>query len=216
MIFKQLQLGSLKNFVYLIGCEQEKKAAVIDPAWEEEKIFEALKQLELDLEQIYLTHTHFDHIEAVDRVLSRFSEAKIFVHEKEAPRLIEQKGVIPFGYLKGGERIRLGKLKVEVIHTPGHQPGGVCFLVYGRLFTGDTLFIGRCGRVDFPGGSATDMWQSLSKIKALPPETVIYPGHHYGEVPFRTLSEEVHRNSFLQAKDFAQFQRLCEEKLPKS
>lgn len=231
MLLVQAELGKFKNFNYLIGAEETPETAVIDPAWEEEKLFARLKEEGRRLTAILLTHTHHDHMEAVDRVLARCPKARLYVHKKEAPRLIDVKGILPYAYLEGGEVINEAGLDIRVIHTPGHQPGGVCFFLEGerekggendaspssrRLFTGDTLFIGRCGRVDFPGGNVEAMYESLQRIKALPDDTVLYPGHNYGKVPCQNLSEEKRTNPFLQADDFETFRKACEEHLPRS
>ena len=106
------------------------------------------------------------------------------------------------------DTVQVGKLFVQLLHTPGHTPGSQCILVNGMLFTGDTLFVGTCGRCYFPYSDPGEMYQSLSRLKKLPPETVFYPGHDYGATPFNTIAKESQANPFLLANAPEQFLKM--------
>jgi len=147
MIFEQIEVGNMQNFSYIIGDEESKEAAVIDAGWDAEKIVEMAKDLKI--RYILLTHTHYDHINSLPK-LYELTKAKIMVHEDDA-KDVESFG-IPYETVKDKDEITMGKLKFKVIHTPGHTPGSVSYLVEGKLFTGDMLFVEAIGRVDLPGG----------------------------------------------------------------
>ena len=138
--------------------------------------------------------------EALEPVLAKAREAGIKVVAHEASRIEADLRV------RGGDSLELGQAKVKVIHTPGHSEGSICLFDGRDLFTGDTLFIGNCGRTDLPGGSVRKLYHSLhDTILALPPETLIYPGHDYGDAPFRTLGEERKTNPTLVARSLEEF-----------
>ncbi|OGN60144.1 MAG: hypothetical protein A3F40_00240 [Chlamydiae bacterium RIFCSPHIGHO2_12_FULL_27_8] len=183
-------LGPLENNTFLIICEKTNKAAVIDPS------FGALKALKkytvnknIFIEKILLTHSHFDHIYDVNKIKTEYS-ALIYIHELDVKNLTDPgsdnifsdvlvEKVIPDVLLKGGEQIKIGEIILDVIHTPGHTPGGICFLSKKDkiLFSGDTLFKGTYGRIDFPTSNREDMINSLKKLSQLDKETIVYPGH---------------------------------------
>ncbi|MBI2360249.1 MAG: MBL fold metallo-hydrolase [Deltaproteobacteria bacterium] len=212
LYFKQLQIGSMQNFVYLIGSTETRKAAVIDPAWDIETILSHAAADDMEITHALVTHTHPDHvgswlrgarIEGVEELLAR-TKTKIVVHRAEAEFL---KSLSPSDMVKaqGGDVIDVGGLSIKLIHTPGHTPGSQCFLLDGplisepRLIAGDTLFIGSCGRVDFPGGSAEKMYESLTqKLMRLPDETILFPGHNYAAKPQSTMAEQKKTNPYLQ------------------
>jgi hydroxyacylglutathione hydrolase len=140
----------------------------------------------------------------VSELLSK-SKAKVVVHKAEAEFL---KGLSPTDIIKGesGDKIDIGGVEVQLLHTPGHTPGSQCFMVDDRLVSGDTLFIGACGRVDLPGGSAEQLYYSLTqKLMALPDNTVLFPGHHYSERPASTIGQEKQSNPYFQFHSLKQF-----------
>lgn len=191
---RQLQLGPMLNFVYLIGSQATREVAVIDPAWEVAKILEVAQRDEVKITHILLTHFHFDHTNGISELLEKVS-AKVYIHKEDADYLDEP----PSEMVKvdSGDILSVGGLKVELLHAPGHTPGSQCFLVQSHLISGDTLFIGGCGRCDGPGGDPEEMYRSLSRLKKLDKNTLLMPGHNYGDRPTSTIAHEMEHNPFL-------------------
>lgn len=191
----------MQNFAYLLADLQHHVAAVIDPGWEAEQLHRAATGIACTVTQILLTHTHFDHMDAVT-ALQELTHAPVFVHETERFR-VNTAG--PCHALHDGQQFQIGTLSVEVLHTPGHSPGGVSFLTANTCFTGDTLFVDGCGRVDLPGSDPHAMFRSLRRLAALPAGTIIYPGHDYGPTPTSTIGAQKERNPYLRAETEAEF-----------
>ncbi len=187
----------MRNFDYLLMEETSKEAIAIDSGWETGPVVSAAKGEGMRVLYAVATHGHFDHVETLAELAGKLG-AKTVAHEaSELPTDVR---------VKGGYRLEVGGARVEVIHTPGHTPDSICLFDGRNLFTGDTLFIGNCGRTDLPGGSASQLFHSLhSVLMALPGETIIYPGHDYGEVRSRSLKEEMKRNPTLLARDLGEF-----------
>lgn len=212
LYFKQLEIGPMQNFIYLIGSTETRKAAVVDAAWDIERILGQAAADGMEITHALVTHTHPDHvgswlrgahIEGIEELLAK-TKAKVVVHRGEAELL---KSLSPSDMIKAesGDVIDVGGLGIKLIHTPGHTPGSQCFLLESslvsepRLIAGDTLFIGSCGRVDFPGGSAEKMYESLTqKLMRLPDETLLFPGHNYAARPASTIGEQKKTNPYLQ------------------
>ena len=206
LYLKQLLLGPMQNFVYLIGDRDAHRAVVVDPAWDIDAILATLAEDDMQLDAALITHFHPDHlggnlmghqIPGAVELLERNQKIKIWVHESEADYVPRVCGLsrTDLSLAKSGDEIAVGERSVRFIHTPGHTPGSQCFLVDGNLVSGDTLFIGSCGRVDLPGSDPSQMYDSLvNKLKALPDETVLYPGHDYANRPTSTIGEEKRRN----------------------
>lgn len=190
MIIHTFVCGPLATNSYLIGCEVTGKAAVIDPGMGAKDFFiESAKKSKLDIVHIYLTHSHFDHI-ADAALLKRETGATVYVHPLDAENLRNPGSdlipfpmaippVVPDEFFQDNMDIMLGKLVLQVIHTPGHSPGGVVlfFPKEKTLFSGDTLFKGSIGTISLPSANAKDMWRSLKKIAGFPGDTLVYPGH---------------------------------------
>lgn len=206
MHVRQLELGPMQNFVYLIGDPDSKDAAVIDPGWEVPRILDMAKKDGYRITRVFLTHHHFDHAAGVEELLQHVP-ARVYAHRDDVPYLsVPREQLTP---VQDGDVICVGALPVTVLHTPGHTPGSQSLLAVGRLFTGDTLFIGSCGRCDLPGGDAQALYRSLSgKLRPLDDATVVMPGHNYGEMPSAPLGEEKRRNPFLAAPSLEAFLRL--------
>ena len=202
LYLKQLELGPLQNFVYLIGSLETREAAVVDPAWDVPKILETARQDEMRITTILVTHTHFDHINGV-RDLLKATDAQVLVHKKESEALPIEKSNLRG--IEGGEEIALGPLKLSFLHTPGHTPGSVCYTTADRLIAGDTLFVGGCGRCDLPGGDPEKMFQSLQRLGRLDDRLVLYPGHNYAVNPTSEIGKEKSYNPFLQASSLDSF-----------
>jgi glyoxylase-like metal-dependent hydrolase (beta-lactamase superfamily II) len=204
MHLSQLRVGSMANFFYLGKGEQGAGGFVVDPAHSAQKILEAARKADATVSHIFLTHHHYDHVDAAQEVKAA-TGARILAHPL-SEKFLAGKVQIDEG-LSDGQIIEFGAGEgVRVIHTPGHSPGGICLVVADTwLITGDTLFVGNCGRTDLPGGNPRELFDSLQKLKALPGHLIVYPGHDYGPEPFRSLAEEIRLNPVLQADSFAAF-----------
>ena len=220
LILKQVEIGPMMNFIYLIGCAETRQAAVVDPAWDVPAILRIAQESDLKINQVFITHAHPDHINGLDDLLEA-TDAKVYMNSDEIGYMKEAAARfrIPIEFMNrrsgnfqpiaDGEEIRVGKLPVQFLHTPGHTPGSQCFLVEKNLISGDTLFINACGRVDLPGGDPEKMWWSLNhKLASLDDEIILYPGHNYAERPRDTLGEQKRTNPYLQYSSVQQFLRV--------
>lgn len=190
MILKIFVSGMLNTNSMLLICKETKKAAVIDPANGSFKEILSFAEKEgLQIESIFLTHSHFDHIGDVSKIKEK-TNAKVYIHklDKEGierpgsdglPIFEKIKGVKVECLLEDGDRLTVGKIKIEVLHTPGHTPGSVCYYIAEEnvLLSGDTLFAGCMGKIDLATSKPDLMWSSLKKLSSLPKETKVYPGH---------------------------------------
>ena len=209
LYLKQLQVGPMQNYVYLIGDTETRKAVAVDPAWAVDSIVDVLNRDDMTLESVLITHFHPDHIggslmghniEGPAELLERGHKVKIYIHKSEADFVPQVCGLskTDLTLTEAGDDLMVGGQQIKFIHTPGHTPGSQCFLVNGNLVSGDTLFIGGCGRVDLPGSDPAQMYDSLNnKLKALPDDTVLYPGHNYSPVPVSTLGDEKKTNPYM-------------------
>ena len=209
MIFTQIPVGPMQNFVYLIGDESTKEAVVIDAGWDIDEIIRNAAESKLKINKIILTHSHFDHVQKVNELIGK-TRADVYFHESEfdeISRLIKNSSA-KIITLKDNEEIKVGKIKIKIIHTPGHTKGAVCLLFDNKLITGDTLFVGAIGRTDLPGGDAIKLFESLQKLKKLDDKIEIYPGHDYGEAPFSTIGGEKKSNPYFMCKTKEEFLRF--------
>ena len=205
---KQLELGPMQNFVYLLGDPASRDAAVVDPGWEAARILQAAAEDGYRLTAAFVTHHHFDHVMGLGELLAA-ADLPVYVHRADAPFLhVARTSLKP---VDDGDLVRIGQVEVRLVHTPGHTPGSQCLLVGDRLFSGDTLFIRACGRWDLPGGDPAALYDSLSRrLKALDDETILYPGHNYADRPTSTIGEEKRTNPFLQIPSREEFLRMVE------
>jgi hydroxyacylglutathione hydrolase len=193
---RQLPLGPMKNFVCLVGAADHRDVAVIDPAWDVGAITRAVEEDGKRLAAILLTHHHHDHVNGVPALLAEV-DLPVYAQRAELNALsVLGRAVRP---VDPGEVVTVGSLPITCIHTPGHTQGSQCLLCGRALFSGDTLFVGACGRCDLPGGDADQLFDSLHRVLgALGDDTTLYPGHDYGEVPVSTLGRERAHNPYLQ------------------
>jgi glyoxylase-like metal-dependent hydrolase (beta-lactamase superfamily II) len=197
MIIKQLEIGYMDNFCYIVGCEKTRKALVIDPGRDVDLIVSVAEKQGLEIETIVNTHTHGDHT-AGNAELKSLTGSKIIIHALDAA-----------GYhtadvlLKDEKTLQLGEITFDIIHTPGHTPGGICLYAQGNLFTGDTLFVGDSGRTDLPGGDRPTLGESIRRLTQLPDDTIIWPGHDYGPTPTSTIGWEKRHN--VNAKEYGYY-----------
>ena len=188
MIIRQMQIGPMDNFTYIVGCEETGKAMVIDPGPDPQRIVSEANKQGLDIALIVNTHGHGDHT-AGNTALKEITGAKIVIHSKDA------KAYPPADVqLTDETQLSVGEITFTVIHTPGHTPGGICLYADGNLFTGDTLFVGDSGRTDLPGGHRPTLGASIRRLMVLPDDTVVWPGHDYGPTPSSTLHWEKRHN----------------------
>jgi hydroxyacylglutathione hydrolase len=215
LYFRQVLTGPMANFVYLVGSRSTREAVLVDPAWDIEGLLKLAEEDEMTVTGALISHTHADHvggklmghhIEGVAELLEH-SKARIYVHKSEAEHLS-----IPASELvKTDEhsRLELGQVSIGFVHTPGHTPGSQCFLLQDRVISGDTLFIGSCGRTDLPGSNPEDMYLSLTqKLMKLDDATLVFPGHNYAEHATHTdIATEKARNPYFRFPDKQTFLR---------
>lgn len=211
--FKQIEIGPMENFVYLVGSTETREAAVVDAAWDIDAILRLAEADGLEITHALVTHTHPDHvggkfsgmqIAGVAELLEK-AKAKVVIHKSEADylKLLSGSDLIK---ANSGDEIDVGGIKIRLVHTPGHTPGSQCFLVGDRLISGDTLFIDSCGRVDLPGSDPEQMYFSLTqKLMALPDDTVLFPGHNYSPKASSTIGEQKRTNPYMQFRSLRQF-----------
>lgn len=206
---RQIEVGPMANFVYLIGDPAKRECVLVDPAWDVDAVVDLAEKDGYRVTGGLVTHWHPDHTNQVERLLERVT-GKLYVHEAEEEILCKLVGRNEVQRTVGGDVLDVGAVRIRFVHTPGHTPGSQCFLVQvpgdeAALVSGDTLFIGACGRTDFPKGSPEDMYRSLDRLKALPEGTVLLPGHNYADRPVSTIKDEKATNPMLRFPDMDAF-----------
>ena len=202
-----MEVGLLQNFCEILYCPETREAAIVDPAWEVDRLMNEVGRLGLRVTTALITHTHNDHIEGVDALVAQ-TGAAVVVSPREADEL-RAPGRTLIDAVDGRD-IAIGRRGVRALTTPGHTVGGTCYLADGYVITGDVLFVGGCGRTDFRGGNTAEMWESLQRLTRLPEETRVYPGHDYGETPTSTIAHELRANRFLRCANLDEFRALRE------
>lgn len=215
---RQVQLGPMANFVYLVGDPVSRKAAVVDPAWEVDQIVALADADGYKIEKILITHYHPDHlgghlfghdIQGTAELLNKV-KAKVHLNRHEADGAKQVAGLSDsdIAVMEAGDTIELGELKIKFLHTPGHTPGSQCFLIDGNLISGDTLFVDSCGRVDLPGSNPEQMYHSLNHtLRNLDDATVVYPGHAYAPEPSSTIGAQKRTNVYMRFANLDDFLR---------
>jgi hydroxyacylglutathione hydrolase len=204
----QAQLGPMANFVYFIGDKVTRKAAVVDPAWEVDKIIAFAENEGYTIDKLLITHYHPDHlggsmmgqnIQGATEIVSRLP-VKVYINKEEAEGTRRVTGLSDSDIVKveAGDVMNVGDIPVKFVHTPGHTPGSQCFLVEGNLISGDTLFVNSCGRVDLPGSDPAAMYHSLNHtLRNLDDSTVVYPGHAYSSESRTTIADQKRHNMYM-------------------
>ncbi len=193
----QLQVGNMQNFTYVLEDEETQESVIIDPSWDLELVIEIIEKNNLKVKYVINTHHHFDHTIGNDAMV-KHTKSKILQHESSTLKNDVQ--------LSDGDKIIFGKSALTVLHTPGHSKDSICLVGDGKIFSGDALFVGNCGRTDLPGGSAKELYHSLFDIiYKLDGNLVLYPGHNYGSAPNSTIDKEKKTNFVLQPRTESEF-----------
>lgn len=198
---KQISVGSMQNFTYVIHDSHTSKAIIVDPSWDLNKITDYISAKDLQPINIVNTHTHFDHTLG-NQVLSQRLHISIIQHASSGmPHNID---------INEGDTINFGDSTLQVLHTPGHSQDSICLLndTQKIILTGDTLFVGSCGRTDLPGGDASQLYHSLQRLSKLDDKYTIYPGHNYGRTTKSTIQEQRATNLALQPRTEEEFLAL--------
>jgi hydroxyacylglutathione hydrolase len=196
----QLQVGNMQNFTYILEDEKTGEAVLVDPSWDLDAVEQLITRNNLKIKYIINTHHHFDHTIG-NEAMANTTGAKIIQHEASTLK----HDII----VKDGDKIRFGESEIVVFHTPGHSKDSICLVGDGKILTGDTLFVGNCGRVDLPGGSANELYHSLFDVLAkLDDNLVMYSGHNYGTRPISTLGQEKETNFVMQPRTEEEFVEL--------
>ena len=218
LYLEQLLVGPMDNFIYLVGSKSTREVSIIDPAWDIDALLTHIKEKDLKLTSVLVTHYHPDHIgggmgghsiEGIAELLEK-DPVKIFVHKLEAEGVKKVTGVsdIDLNIVESGDHLTIGENDIEFLHTPGHTPGSQCFKVNNNLVSGDTLFVQGCGRVDLPGSNSEDMFHSLQKLSSLPDETILYPGHNYSAEPYESMERVKEINTYLRIEDLDMWKQI--------
>ena len=208
----------MRNFAYLIGDRQTGDCVVVDPAYAAGDLVDTLEADGMHLSGVLVTHHHPDHVggsmmgfelKGLAELLERVS-VPVHVNSEEALFVSRITG-IPMSDLTAhehGDKVSIGDIEIELLHTPGHTPGSQCFLLDGRLIAGDTLFLEGCGRTDFPGGDSDEIFRSLQKLAQLSGDPTVFPGHWYSAEPSASLSEVKRSNYVYRVANLEQWRTL--------
>ena len=203
LVLRQFESGPLDNFLYIVGDSSTNEGAIVDPAWDVPRIVKEVEDTGLNITSIYITHTHPDHINALEEILTHY-KVPIYVHAAEYDVIAAEGREM---YRTGdADMLSFGNVSFEVLHTPGHSPGHVSFLYENVLLAGDCIFVDGCGRCDLPGSDPKVQYHSLYEVIAkLPDNTIIYPGHNYGPTPYATVGEQKETNPYLKCNSEEEF-----------
>lgn len=209
--------AQMQNFVYLIGDRASGEAMIVDPAWAVRELVELAEADGMRIVGALVTHYHQDHVGGtifgihIDGLptLMEVAPCPVHVNRHEAAGVRQVTGLSAGDLVAhdSGDKVRIGEVEVELLHTPGHTPGSQCFRCGDAIVAGDTLFLQGCGRVDLPGADPDDMFRSLAKLRGLPGETVLYPGHDYGGAS-APMAEVVRDNAYLRIPDLPTWRRV--------
>lgn len=203
---KQMELGPMENFVYLVGSRDTREVYVVDPAWQVDTVLRVAKEEGVKIIGALISHYHFDHTNGIEELLEAV-DVPVYVHKKDVSYMdISQSLVKP---MDAGSKVKAGDVEIEMVHTPGHTPGSQCFHARGHLISGDTLFINACGRTDLPGGNASELYHSLTgTLMKMADSTILCPGHNYADTPTTTMGDQKKTNPYLLCDSLDRFLRF--------
>ena len=218
LIVEQIEIGPMQNFSYLLGSRSTLEVVIVDPAWDIEALLGRVNELGYTLTGALVTHYHPDHIggsfgsntvAGLPELLA-LDPVRIYANKLEAAGVQKVTGITDSDIVQveSGDRLKVGEIEIEFLHTPGHTPGSQCFRVKNTLVSGDTLFINGCGRVDLPGSNKDDMYHSMEKLKSLPDDTLLFPGHNYGHIPSASMADTKAQNPYLNVKDLDTWRQI--------
>ena len=206
LYLQQMEIGPMENFVYLVGSKLTREVFVVDPAWQVDTVLRKVKEEGLKVKGALISHYHFDHTNGIEELLES-CDCPVYVNKKDVPYMEFTSDRIKD--IDAGAKLKAGDVEIECVHTPGHTPGSQCFHVRGHLISGDTLFINACGRTDFPGGDAKEMYYSLTqKLMKFDDSTILCPGHNYAEKTTTTMGEQKKTNPYLMCDSLDNFLRF--------
>lgn len=203
LFIEQIELGPMNNYIYMIGDSSTQEVMIVDPAWDVATLKRLLKDNDLHLQGLLITHGHPDHTNGIQGMLDDY-DVPVYVARDEAffykPIGENVRDITP------GQQLTLGNITIDCIHTPGHTPGSQCFKIDHHLIAGDTLFLDGCGRCDLPGGDAATLYDSLyNTILKMPNSTILYPGHNYHHLHCDSLEHQKQTNPYLQCASLHDF-----------
>lgn len=206
LYLKQMEIGPMENFVYLIGSNKTREVFVVDPAWQVDTVLRVAKEEDLKIKGALVSHYHFDHTNGIEELLEAV-DCPVYVNKADIPYLdFSHDNIKP---VDNGHRLKLGDVEIEALHTPGHTPGSQCFLCRGHVVSGDTLFINACGRTDLPGGDPKELYYSLTqKLMKLEDSTILCPGHNYADKTMVSMGEQKKTNPYLICDSLENFLRF--------
>ncbi|MFM7795272.1 MAG: hydroxyacylglutathione hydrolase family protein [Candidatus Nitrosotenuis sp.] len=197
MIVHQIAVGNMQNFTYVLEDESTSEGIIIDPSWDLDEVMRVVKKNNLRIKYIVNTHHHFDHTIGNETIKK---ETMVPILQYKTSTIKHDQEV------SHGDKIVFGKSELSVIHTPGHSKDSMCLVGDGKLFSGDTLFVGTCGRVDLPGGDAKELYDSIVNVLCkMDDDLIMYPGHNYGSTPTSTLGMQKKMNFVMQPRTEAEF-----------
>ena len=218
LIVEQIAIGPMQNFAYLLGSRSTREVVIVDPAWDIGALLERVDAGGYTLTGALVTHYHPDHIGgsfgsntvAGLPELLELNPVRIYANKLEADGVKKVTGISDPDIVRveSGDTLKVGEVEIEFLHTPGHTPGSQCFRVKNTLVSGDTLFINGCGRVDLPGSNKDDMYHSMEKLKALPDDTLLLPGHNYGHIASASMADTKEQNPYLKVKDLETWRQM--------
>jgi glyoxylase-like metal-dependent hydrolase (beta-lactamase superfamily II) len=202
LYLKQMEIGPMENFVYFVGDKGTREVFVVDPAWQADTILRVAKEENLKIIGALISHYHFDHTNGIEELLASVN-VPVYVNKKDHPYMEFASENIKETF--PGQKLKAGNIEITCVHTPGHTPGSQCFHAGDHLISGDTLFIGACGRTDLPGGNPKELYESLKTLSKFDDKTILCPGHNYSEQPTTTLGAEKKTNPYLLCDSLSNF-----------
>jgi len=195
----QIPAGAGANFAYLVYCPGQRRGIAIDPSFAAAAVLAVAAEHSVQIDLVANTHGHSDHTAGNAELLAA-TGARLAAHPADVPGADLALG--------DDDTLAIGGGTIRALHTPGHSPGSLCFLTDDAVLTGDTLFVTRCGRADLAGSDVNQLFDSLQRLKQLPAETIVYPGHDYGPRPVSTIGDECRTNPYLLCPDRESFIKL--------